>query len=211
MGLFLAMSGVVGGDQASVQEALLAYAAEHGGSLVEAELTTNDEGCLVICQGVAGSTVFYPSDFFDWDLASERLSLQLRKPVFSFHIHDGDLWMYVLYEDGVVVDQFNPLPDYWNKIDEDERQVWRGNANEVAKRVPGLLPEQIANYLIPWHDDEWESTLQKKAYPDDKYHFGDDWQLVDFIKKLWFSYPLDDSGAPDGVTYRFQCESAERD
>lgn len=156
--------------------------------------------------GLAGVAVLYPGNFFDWDSTSQFLSQRLKKPVFSFHIHDGDLWMYSLYEKGAVVDQFNPVPDYWQELDENERLSWQGNASEVAKRVPGLLPEQISKYLIQWGDDVLESDERKKAYPTDQFHNGDDWQLVDFLKKLGFDYPVDDRGAPHGVTYRFECK-----
>src|SRR5262249_1240635 len=98
MGLFLSMSGVVGGDEDSVIDALRTYAEENDGSLEPAELTTEGEGCLVVSEGTGGVSVLYPGDFFDWDSAAQYLSRRLRKPVFSFHIHDGDLWMYSLYE-----------------------------------------------------------------------------------------------------------------
>lgn len=209
MGLFLSMSGVMGSSEESVVDALRACAEDSDGSLEEAELTTEDADCLVISEGMAGVTVLYPGSFFDWESASQFLSQRLKKPVFSFHIHDGDLWMYSLYEQNVVVDQFNPVPDYWQELDEDERLCWRGNASEVAKRVPGLSPEQISKYLVPWGDDVFESDAPKKAYPTDQFHYGDDWQLVDFMKKLGLDYPVDDRGAPHGVTYRFECKPRE--
>lgn len=112
MGLFLSMSGVIGASEESVVAALRAYAEGNDGLLEEAELTTEDDGCLVISEGPAGVTVLYPGDFFDWDSATQDLSQRLRQPAFSFHIHDGDLWMYTLYENGDLIDQFNPVPDY---------------------------------------------------------------------------------------------------
>jgi hypothetical protein len=209
MGQFLSMSGVVGGNEVSVVNALRAYAQDHQGGMEEAELTTEDDGCLVISEGPGGVTVLYPGDFFDWDSAAQNLSQRLRKPVFSFHIHDSDLWMYSFYENGEIVDQFNPVPDYWQELDEDERRSWQGNATEVARRVPGLAPEQIAKYLVHWGDDVFGSSEQKKAYPTDQFHYGDDWQLVDFMGKLGLDYPIDDRGAVHGVTYRFECHAGE--
>ena len=209
MGLFLSMSGVVGGNEDSVIDALRTYAEDNDGSLEQAELTTQDDGCLVVSEGVGGVTVLYPGDFFGWDSAAQYLSKRLGKPAFSFHIHDGDLWMYLLYENGEVVDQFNPVPDYWQELEDEERQSWRGNAAEVARRVPGLPPEQIAKYLVQWGDEVFEAAERKKAYATDRFYYGDDWQLVDFMGKLGLDYPLDDRGAPHGVTYRFRCESGE--
>jgi hypothetical protein len=207
MGLFLSMSGVIGCRDGSVVDALRAYAEGNDGLLETAELTTEDDGCLVVSEGAAGVTVLYPSDFFEWDSAAQYLSQRLKQPVFSFHIHDSDLWMYSLYEKDKVVDQFNPVPDYWQELDADERLSWQGNAFEVAKRVPGLSPDQISNYLVQWGDGVFEE--RKKAYPTDRFHFGDDWQLVDFMNKLGLDYPIDDRGAPHGITYRFECKPPE--
>jgi len=207
MGLFLAMSGIIEGNEDSVVDALRAFAEVNQGSFEQTELTTEDDGCLVVSEGIGGVTVLYPNDFFDWDSAAHFLSQRLGKPVFSFHIHDGDLWMYSLYENGEQVDQFNPVPDYWQELDKDARRFWQGHALEIAKRVPGLLPEQISKYLVQWGNDVFESSERKKAYPSDKYYYGDDWQLLDFMKKLGLDYPVDDRGAPHGVTYRFECSS----
>jgi hypothetical protein len=153
--------------------------------------------------------VLYPGNFFDWDNAAQFLSERLGKPVFSFHIHDGDLWMYVLYDKGKVVDQFNPVPDYWQELDDTERHSWQGNPSEVARRVPGLTIEQISRYLKQWGDEVFESGERKKAYPTDQFYYGDDWQLVDFMAKLGLDYPVDDQGAPHGTTYKFRCQSGE--
>ena len=207
MGLFLSMSGVVGATHAQVRSALERYVTLNKGELVEEPLTTQDGNCLVISKGVTGVTVLYPGEFYEWDEPSSFLSKETGKPVFSFHIHDGDLWMYVLFENGVVVDQFNPIPDYWQEVDAKERQRWRGNAVEVAKRVPNVSEESIRKYLIPWNDDILECEERKKACPDDVFFYGDDWQLVDFMKRLGLTYPLDEKGSPLGTTYRFECVS----
>jgi hypothetical protein len=209
MGLFVSMSGVVGGSEICVVDALRTYAEGNEGSLEDEELTMEDDGCLVISEGIGGVTVLYPWEFFDWDSAAQYLSKHLRKPVFSFHIHDGDLWMYSLYENGEIVDQFNPVPDYWQELEEGELRSWKGDATEVARRVPGLAPEQIARYLVRWGDEVFEAAERKKAYPTDQFYYGDDWQLVDFMGKLGLDYPLDDRGNAHGVTYRFKYKSGE--
>jgi hypothetical protein len=206
MGLFLAMSGIIECAEDPVMHALRSYAEENDGGLDPAAICTDDEGCLIVSESAGGVTVLYPSDFFDWDDASSELSRRLHKPVFSLHIHDGNLWMYVLYENGEIVDQFNPVPDYWQELDEAERLSWRGNASEIVRRVPHLKPEQIANYLVQWGDEVFESDERKKAYPTDEHYYGDDWQLTDFMKQLKLDYPIDDRGEPHGTTYRFKCE-----
>lgn len=207
MGQFLSMSGVVGVDERSVLNALRSYAEEKAGQLEQAHLTTEDDGCLVISQGSSGVSVLYPFDFFDWDGAAEFLSRRLEGSVFSFHIHDGDLWMYSLYDNGNIVDRFNPVPDYWQVVEEEKRRSWQGNAAEVARRIPGLTPEQISRYLVQWGSEVLEGGERKKAYPTDGFYYGDDWQLVDFLEKLGLDYPIDDHGVIHGATYRFRCHS----
>jgi hypothetical protein len=203
------MSGVVNGDEDSVVDALRAYAEDHEGMLENADLTTEDDGCLVVSSGAGGVTILYPGDFFDWDSVSKYLSLNRGRPVFSFHIHDGDLWMYSLFDDGEIVDKFNPLPAYWQELEDDERLSWQGNATVVARQVPGLAPENISKYLVQWNDEVFDSAARKKAYPTDHFFYGDDWQLVDFMGKLGLDYPVDDRGVPHGVTYRFMCKAGE--
>jgi hypothetical protein len=206
MGLFLAMSGVVGGSGTSVVDALRTYAESNEGSLKAEKLTTDDDVCLVISEGMNGVTVMYPSGFYEWDNAAQHLSQQLAKPVFSFHIHDGDFWMYSLYEKGEIVDQFNPVPDYWGDLDEEERRTWQGDATKVARLVPGLSPERVSKYLVQWGNDVFESDRRKKAYPTDQFHYGDDWQLIDFMNQLKLPYPVDDRGDLHGITYSFVCK-----
>ena len=209
MGLFISMSGVVGATEDCVLDALRAYAENNEGSLKQEELSTEDAGCLVISEGFGGVTVLYPGDFLDWDGAAEYLSKQVQRPVFSFHIHDGDFWMYLLYEDGEIVDQFNPMPDYWKELEDDERLSWKGDAAAIARRIPGLASDHIVKYLKQWNDGMFDSSGREKAYPSDRFYYGDDWQLVDFMQKLGFDYPVDDQGKPHGATYRFEFKSGE--
>jgi hypothetical protein len=203
MGQFLSMSGIVGGRGPEVVDALRRYAADKGGDLAEESLSFENDGCMVVTEGAGGAAVLYPSGFMGWDDAAAFLSRELRRPVFSFHVHDSDLWMYVLYENGSPVDQFNPVPEYWGELDDEERESWRGDARAVAARVPGLSPDAIARYLVPWGDDVFEGPGRTKAYPDDRYAFGDDWQLADFVRRLGLDYPLGDDGSALGTTYRF--------
>jgi hypothetical protein len=206
MGQFLSMSGVSGASEEAVVRTLRAFAESAGGFMAEAELGIDDDGCVVVSEGVGGVTVLYPHDFLAWDDVSQHLSRELGKPVFSFHIHDGDLWMYVFFDEGESVDRFNPLPEYWGELDEGEQESWKGNAAEVAKRIPGLVPDRIARYLVLWSDDVLEAAEPGKAYPADRFRYGEDWQLTDFMEKLGLDFPVDDRGEPHGTTYRFQCE-----
>jgi hypothetical protein len=204
--MFLAMSGVIGATSDEVVGALRSLVTEHRGSLEAAALTTDDDDCLVVAAADDRVTVLYPGNFFDWDEASAELSQRLQKPVFSLHIHDGDFWMYQFFDKGESIDQFNPMPEYWEELEEDERDAWGGDADLVAQRIPGLSADKIAAYLVLWGDDVLESDLQTKAYPGDKFGYGSDWQLVDFMNKLGLPFPTGDQGEPRGPTYRFICK-----
>ena len=161
MGLFLAMSGVASASRAAVEEALRAYAAEGRGTLEAVGPATDLSDALLIAESGNHVTVMYPSDFMKWDDASEYLSRTLSTSVVSLHIHDEDLWMYVLFANGEQVDQFNPIPAYWKrKMPKSEKQVWAGNAAVVAQHWPGLAPESICNYLFEWDLDEEDSTMR---------------------------------------------------
>jgi hypothetical protein len=208
VGQFLSMSSVIRGSEEDVIDALQTYTDENFGLMEERELTPDYDYCLVISEGIGGVTVLYPVNI-DWDTVAEVLSERLRKPVFSFHIHDGDLWMYLLYEDGQVVDRFNPIPDYWSKISDQELRSWKGDPSKVARFISGLKPEQISNYLVRWEEVS-QVGERKKAYPSDNYSYGDDWQLIDFMSKLGLDFPIDGYGNPHGRTFEFQCEQREK-
>jgi hypothetical protein len=106
MGNFLAFSSVIGKTKDDVVASLADYAKSVRGGL-QPENNTKD-GCAVIEEN-NNTTVLYPTAYVEWDNSSEFISKKLKATVFSFHIHDGDLWMYVLYHNGKIVDKFNPI------------------------------------------------------------------------------------------------------
>lgn len=201
MGLFLAISGVVGAENESVESVLHEFAETRGGALHRSARNTEDPNTLVLLGNKSRCSVLYPWGFLEWDEASRHLSLHLGLPVFSFHIHDGDLWMFVLFDKGEQVTQFNPLPEYWDdSISDEERGSWSGDAESVAARISGLSPDAIRPYLRHWDFAEEDPG---KAFPDDKFHFQDCWQLCDFMRRIGLKYPLDDTGKVLGETYEF--------
>jgi hypothetical protein len=199
MGMFLSMTSVVGKSKSELVDSLSKYAAANGGGLAEEELSIENDNCCVLEEAYGNTTIFNPYAFLQWDESSEFLSRDLNAPVFSFHIHDGDLWMYSLYVNGELVDQFNPIPDYWTEdISDQERLSWRGNAEIVAKYLITVEQADIEKYLVNWDLDAEESI---KAYDTDEY-VQEDWQLLDFMKKSKLPYPLDDNGNPKAQTYK---------
>jgi hypothetical protein len=208
MGLFLSSSGLAGASQSEIEGALNLYATERGGLFQKAEMAFECPSALAIVEGRDRHfTVLYPWNFFDWDDASSFLSRTFGSPVFSVHIHDEDLWMYVLFVDGEEVDQFNPIADYWSdELTDEEYALWAGDAALVARVWPGLKAEEIRNYLVRWDLDAGESG---RAYPDDRHGFNDCFQLIDFMGRLGLAYPLDEQGKVRGVTYRFEIPGSD--
>jgi len=205
MGLFLSMSGIANAELAKVTGALQRYAKEHEGRLEAAPATAEAYEFLIVSESKPGRvTVAYPGEFMDWDDASAFLSRSLGVPVFSLHIHDDDLWMYVLYDRGTEVDCFNPIPKYWTEnISDAEVAKWKGSPARIAKHWPGVKTEAVEKYLVTWDLDD---LVLAKAYTDDKFPRGDCGQLADFMRRLELDYPIDEQGQPHGKTYRFEVE-----
>lgn len=155
MGLFLSMSGVLGAKTAEVESTLKTFCVDRKGKFEAKKLGTDERNCLVLREDKGGCSLLYPNNFMDWDEASKFISRELQKPVFSFHIHDGDLWMYLFFVNGEQKDQFNPIPQYWDE-DEDP-EPWAGDAKKLAAAIPGLKAEDVAKYLVPWDLDAEES------------------------------------------------------
>jgi hypothetical protein len=198
MGLFIALAGVIGKTSTEVAAGLSAFAKSVNGEFKPGGTKTDDESQCIIQQGSNGTTIAFPEYFLEWDECAAFLSRELNAPAFSFHIHDGDLWMYVLFVNGVIADQFNPVPRYWDdNISEEEAESWKGDATIVTTHVPGLKPQDIDRYLVEW-DLESEETI--KAYPDDA-SVQEDWQLLDFLNKIKLPYPISDKGEPTGDIY----------
>jgi hypothetical protein len=106
--------------------------------------------------------------------------------------------MYVLFVNGRIADQFNPIPGYWDEnISDKETESGGVMLQTVVKYVKSVSPADIEKYLVRWDLDE----ELKKAYADDEFA-QEDWQLLDFMKKLGLPYPLDDNGNPKSETFK---------
>jgi hypothetical protein len=137
MGLFLAAAGIAGVAQAEVVASLGRYSAANANDMrPDPGASTEDSDVLVVYEGSpARVSVFYPKDVMDWDDISRHLSEDLKAPVFSFHIHDEDLWMYLFFVLGEERDKFNPIPKYWD--DNEPAEPWglpEADRRAVAER-----------------------------------------------------------------------------
>jgi hypothetical protein len=200
MGQFLALSSVIGKTQNEVVNSLANYAISvNGGLQQENHINSDTANCCIVEEANGNTSIFYPDDYLEWDDSAEFISRELNATVFSFHIHDSDLWMYVLYYNGQVIDKFNPVPDYWeDNLPEEEINNWKGDAQVITQFIPYIKSGEIDKYLVRWDMEEEEPS---KAYPTDEFVQGE-WQLTDFMKKLKLPYPIDDDGNPKGQTYK---------
>jgi hypothetical protein len=205
MGMFLSASGLCGVSSADVEAGLQSYQSKKQRQFYPAPGTTNDPNILVMTETPDQKVfILYPGGFLEWDDLSKHLSSQLRCPVFSFHIHDGDLWMFVFFSQGEEITRFNPIPNYWDdSISDEEMDSWIGGASLIYAHWPGITEESINRYLVRW---DLEAGNQGKAYPEDEFETGQDWQMCDFIRKLGLAYPLDEKGDLAGKTYYFSFE-----
>jgi hypothetical protein len=197
MGLFLSLSGIIGKSATDVEKSLENYLKTIQGGIEKANIDSDDNNFCAIGETEGNTTVMYPPHFLEWDECSKFLSKDMNTPVFSCHIHDGDFWMYILFSNGEIKDQFMPIPDYFDDVSTEEIDSWKGDAVTLTLYVPNLKPESIEKYLIRWDLDE----EGKKAYEEDK-STNCDWQLVDFMDKLGLPYLIDDKGNVSGTTYK---------
>lgn len=190
----MSFASVVGRSRNEVERSLRNYALSVGGGLERNDsLSVGESNFCSIYEADGNTTVFNPIDW-DWEVMSAFISRELESAVFCLHIHDSDLWMYMLYVNGEQVDQFNTIPDYWDE--DEELDSWKGDAGMVAKYAGGA---DISKYLIHWDEN---TRSEDKTYPDDE-HGQEGEQLFDVMRRLKLPNPLDDEGQPKGQTFIF--------
>lgn len=206
MGGFLTLSGIASVKRRDVERALRHEADTRGGTFERDSTGLAAQDGLAIVPGDTGRlSLVYPA-FAGAEQISKHLSKTLNAPVFLFHIHDGDFWMYTFFDRGKKVDHFNPIPDYWGgDLSPHERKRCAGDARKVAKYWPDLKSSTIERYLVSWQSG---SRGQEKAYPDDLYCHHDCRQLIDFMRRLGLAFPLDDNEVPIGDLYWFDMPEA---
>src|SRR5436305_1544951 len=104
MGGFLTIAGTANTKLPDLEAALRSYAVAEGGKFTRAPKGI-DTGAAVITSGDAGRlSLLCPAGYQKCDKLAAFLSKKLKTPVFLFHIHDGDFWMYWLFAAGKEVD-----------------------------------------------------------------------------------------------------------
>jgi len=190
MGLFLTMMACKGPSRDKVIEAIKNILSQRGlyfDSQTKVDGITGKNNLFEITNETNGWIQVFGPEVPD-DKLTQSLSEKLNVPVFQFHIHDGDLWMYELFVSGKLVDRYNPTPDYWSQVSDEERNSWKGNS-KVLSSVLNIQESSVKPYLIPWTQEMLNSTSQPKAFPEDEFNITSEWAMVDFQKKLGIEYP----------------------
>ena len=120
------------------------------------------------------------------DKLPQLLSKNLAAPVFEFHIHGGDFWMYQLFVSGELKDRHNPIPDYWSQIGEEEYNSWKGNS-DILSHILHTPKSKIEPYIIFWNKTNIKDN--HKAFTSDRFSVKDEWAMVDFQEKFGIEYP----------------------
>jgi len=144
-----------------------------------------------------GESHFYADKYLEF------ISKSLLKPALFLFQGSDEFWYYELFIKGNMVDTM-----YSNL-----------NIDIDRKKTPGIYkekngsPDTLAQYwscnkaIIENYyrnrGDLNEHELNKKAYPEDEFTFGDEWQIIDFMDKLNIKYPFNENGKIllNGINY----------
>lgn len=143
--------------------------------LAACKYAQNYEGTQVLIDGSLG---FAP--------LAKALSDAAENPVMLLYIYDGDYWGYDFYG-GDEEDHFNTLPDYFGPISPEEKQRLTGNPAALSGWLPTWDTEMMRRYLVHWSDLD-EDAMEETACPDDRFPYGDCWQMTDFMAQLGFPW-----------------------
>ena len=183
MGLFLQAAVIPDCTEDAVREACSRAAAQQPSGGYGMEL--RPDACRYAVHGT-GVSMLFNEDCAGFEDMAGALSVETGCPVLLLYIYDGDFWGYFLCDKGEVVDTFNPMPDYFEEAPEEERDEMKGNASLIAQYFH-VDVSSIDNYLRFWTVEVFEEE-GKKAYADDEFDIGEDWQMADFMRKLGYPY-----------------------
>lgn len=119
-----------------------------------------------------------------------ELALGLGGVWIEARIQEGSHWDYTLSYGLRTLDQFSTLPEYW----ESDPLVHLALAGrpQLLARAWDIPVGDIDQYHRQWgmrvlDDDSYETTLKGKAYPTDRFDYGQYDQIFDFLEKLSYS------------------------
>ena len=101
-------------------------------------LTTLISSRALVTDSKNGWTTIYEEQSDSQDIEvlrglTKSLSSKLKTTVVAMMVHDSDIFVYLFYERGELIDQFDSNPDYFGPVSEAQKKEWRGN---FAKLIP---------------------------------------------------------------------------
>src|SRR5690349_3985810 len=60
-----------------------------------------------------------------------KLSKELKTVAIGILVHDSDIFQYLIYENGKLIDQFDSKPDYFGPVGDEQKKEWRGNFGKL--------------------------------------------------------------------------------
>ncbi|HKN73556.1 MAG TPA: ankyrin repeat domain-containing protein [Candidatus Acidoferrum sp.] len=64
---------------------------------------------------------------------AKALSSKLKAPLVAMMVHDSDIFVYLSYEKGELIDQFDSKPDYFGPVSEAKKEEWRGDFSKLLR------------------------------------------------------------------------------
>lgn len=87
-------------------------------------------------------------DMAELQRLAKGFSQKLSTDVLAFMLHDSDVFVYLAYRKGKLVDRFNSRPDYFGEASAAERKKWTGNFKRLLPlAATGVSVERIERVL----------------------------------------------------------------
>jgi len=101
-------------------------------------LTTLISSRALVTDSKNGWTTVYDEQSDSQDIEvlrrlAKELSSKLKTAVIAMMVHDSDIFVYLIYENGKLIDQFDSKPDYFGPVNGAQKKEWRG---DFAKLIP---------------------------------------------------------------------------
>jgi hypothetical protein len=133
-------------------------------------LTTLISSRALVTDSKNGWTTVYDEKSDSQDIEVLRrlakgLSSKLKTAVVAMMVHDGDVFIYLLFDNGEIVDQFDSKPDYFGPVSDAKRREWAGNFSRLlryAKKGTVLADlKHASDKKLKFDEDERASEFAK--------------------------------------------------
>jgi hypothetical protein len=99
-------------------------------------LTTLISSQALVTDSKNGWTTVYDEQSDSQDIEVLRglakdLSSKLKTAVIAMMVHDSDIFVYLIYEKGELIDQFDSNPDYFGPVSAAQEKEWQGDFSKV--------------------------------------------------------------------------------